>query len=134
MVLAYHGRELSEDELARLPGTTRAGTDFLDLQRLESLGFEVRTRAGTFRDLLTIANSGLPLIVAVHTLHLPTYPAPGGPHCVVAAGATRARVEIYDPDRPRAPEQVPAPAFEAAWRRRQYRMARLLPRPRTAGE
>jgi ABC-type bacteriocin/lantibiotic exporter with double-glycine peptidase domain len=128
MVLAFFGRNVQEEEIARLLETHWAGTAFRQIARVDALGFDVTLGSGGLADLEAVYLRRTPLIVAVHTLLLPTYPPPGGRHCVVVAGATDTEVAIYDPDRHSAPDIVPATAFDAAWRIRQYRMAVLTPR------
>src|SRR5689334_9883927 len=112
MVLAFFGRNVSEADIAPLLGTDDTGTRFDDIANVGSQGFRVTISKGSLADLQRVYTSGTPLIVAVHTLHLPNYPAPGGKHSLVVAGATRGRVWVYDPDRAGAPEIIVTPQFE----------------------
>src|SRR5205823_14224228 len=126
MVLAFFDYHVDEGTLVRLLDTDDSGTIFANLARIEHLGFRVAIGPGSPADLLAVTGRGVPLITAVYTAHLPTYPLPPwAPHCVVVAGATRSRVAIYDPDphRNAGPDLVPFPRFVAAWRARDYRMA-----------
>ena len=128
MILAFFGHEFTEHELVRLLDTNWEGTEFGKIASIASLGYEVTIASGSQADLRAVCSRGIPLIAAVHTLLLPTYGPPGGAHCVVVAGATDTETAIYDPDRSAAPDVIPAMAFDAAWRRRQYRMAAIAPR------
>lgn len=127
MVLAFFGHDVPEAEIAQLLGTDDTGTKFDDIVSAGSLGFQVTISKGSLADLQIVYSSGIPLIVAVHTLHLPNYPAPGGKHSLVVAGATRGRVCVYDPDRTKAPEFIGATQFERAWKARQSLTASIVP-------
>jgi ABC-type bacteriocin/lantibiotic exporter with double-glycine peptidase domain len=123
MVLAYLGQELAETDIAHLLGTDETGTSFANISRVEALGYQVTLGSGIFDDLAAVGSTGIPLITAVDTFFL--YAPPGGAHCVVVAGATASEVAVYDPDRSPAPIIVQAESFEAAWRRRRFRMAAI---------
>src|SRR5947209_7105024 len=97
MVLAFFGRDLQEQEIADLLGSNQRGTLFRDIAKVSSLGFDVSVSAGTRAGLTEICATGIPVVVAVNSLHLPTH-GQGGPHSVVVAGMTRRTVAVYDPE------------------------------------
>src|SRR5688572_22367671 len=127
MVLCYFGVEISESEIARLVLTDGFGTLFDDVIRVAKLGFDVTLGNGSRSDLLRIGATKVPLIASVHSFWLPNYGPPGGPHCVVIAGATSTEVAVFDPDRSPAPTLMPFAAFVQAWEKRKFRYAQICP-------
>ena len=126
MVLASLGDERSEAEIARQILTTEIGTQFEDLIELERWGYKVRIDAGTFGALEAQTASNTPVIVSVHTSHLPHFPLPPwSPHAVVVLNTTRAAVTIHDPEMLTPSINVRRKNFERAWARRGYRMATI---------
>ena|SRR5882672_5145294 len=67
MVLAYHGRAHSEDELRRLLGTGPRGTPARNVIQISSLGFEVDVKFSTVAELAAALLAGTPPIVYVDT-------------------------------------------------------------------
>lgn len=131
MVLAFFGYELAERDLVILVETDITGTLFDNLVRIEQLGFDVLIRPGRSADLRAVTARGVPLITAVHTAPLPTYPLPPwGRHTVVVAGVAGSEVALYDPysRRETAPALIPLAQFESAWAAGRYRMAAIQPR------
>lgn len=127
MVLEFFGLHLQEDEIARLVETDGSGTVLGRIANVEPLGFDVTIGPGTFADIQAAFGQGLPVIAPVKTLLLPNYGPPDCSHCVVVAGATRAKVAICDPEQNSAPDVIPVTVFQAAWKQKQYRMAVLKP-------
>lgn len=128
MVLAFSNTTLEEASLAALLGTTRDGTSFESIRKVESLGFNVHIGSGTRADLQKVFDLGSPVITAVNTMHLPTYAPPFCPHSVVVIGADLETVAVLDPYRTSGPDFVPAEAFDRAWMLRRYLMAGIAPR------
>lgn len=127
MVLEFFGLNLQEAEITRLLETDGSGTVLGRIANVEPLGFAVSVGPGTFVDIQAAFAEGLPVIAPVKTLLLPNNGPPDCSHCVVVAGATRAKVAICDPEQNSAPDVLPATVFQAAWKQKQNRMAVLKP-------
>jgi ABC-type bacteriocin/lantibiotic exporter with double-glycine peptidase domain len=81
MVLAYHGVEKSEEELADLLETDFTGTAAARVHRLARYGFLTVLYEATWEDLQRYLEMRLPCIALVYTT-LPLLPRPsGGPPC-----------------------------------------------------
>ncbi len=123
MVLAYHGLEKSEEDLADLLDTDFTGTPAARVHCLEGLGFLTVLHEACWEDLQRYVGMGLPCIALVYTIHFPHYAAhPGGNHTVVVAGIGRDTVLIHDPLQPSGPVAIPRASFEAAWEARRNRL------------
>lgn len=128
MVLAYHGRDLPERDIALRLDTDDTGTRFRNIANVASLGCRVHFGTGTLADLQAVSGSGMPLIARIKTMHLPRYPLPPWVrHSVVVVGATAAEVYIHDPAQHTGPDVVPAHNFDAAWQAGKHQFALLTP-------
>lgn len=126
MVLDYLGVPVEYTDLARRLGATDQGTPFSNIERLTSLGLFVQTgRYGAptlFEDAI---EWGLPVIVAVKTLHWQHWGEIVTDHAVVVIGVDQGHDEIYihDPFFADAPIVMSLIEFEGGWIERDQRYA-----------
>ncbi len=115
MVLAYLGDERPEAEIARVCGTTAAGTIFADAVRgIESLGYAAFAFEGASLDLLIeVVHRGLPVITPIQAAILPH--AAGGVHAIVIYGFEGDALLCIDPHLGSS-VRVPVPLFLIGWR------------------
>lgn len=115
MVLAALAKDLSQQRIAHLLGTSDAGTPFSRLHRLTSLGLRVEIAVnGTIERLQMAMNANTPVIAAVHAGWLP-HAQIESPHAVVVVGISAAAVTVLDPATTSEPVDVPLDAWLAAW-------------------
>ncbi|MFQ6042032.1 MAG: C39 family peptidase, partial [Candidatus Poribacteria bacterium] len=109
---------VSEGELSRLIGKTRAGTPVLNIELLGNAGFGVRVESESLNteQLKHILDEGFPVIAAVRTEPL-LYWKTDRPHTVVVIGYDEASVHLNDPKFPNAPQIVSWGEFLTAWNR-----------------
>lgn len=108
MVLAYHGMEKSEEELADLLETDFTGTAAARVHRLARYGFLTVLYEATWEDLQRYLEMGLPCIALVYTIHFAYYPVhQGGHHTIVVVGLDESTVSLHDPLQPTGPVAVP---------------------------
>jgi ABC-type bacteriocin/lantibiotic exporter with double-glycine peptidase domain len=67
MVLAYHGRVLSESELRQLLRTGPRGTPARNVANVASLGFEVEIKFSNAAELVAALSAGTPPIIYFDT-------------------------------------------------------------------
>lgn len=115
MILAYLGDERPEAEIARVCGTTPAGTIFAQAVRgIESLGYAAFAFEGASLDLLIeLVNRGLPVITPIQAAILPH--ALSGIHAVVVYGFEGDALLCIDPHLG-SPIRVPLLTFLLGWR------------------
>jgi ABC-type bacteriocin/lantibiotic exporter with double-glycine peptidase domain len=128
MVLSHFGDERDEADVAQQLRCTSSGTLFNEIVSLGEWGYDVRIEQGTLSRLVAVIGEGVPVVVSVHTSHLPYCPLPPwGAHAVVIVGASRTGFTINDPDQPTGGTRISRVAFENAWAMRQRRLATIRP-------
>ena len=76
MVLAYHGKICTEDELRQLLGVAEYGAKARNILRIASLGFDVQVETSNLAHLGTALAAGAPPIVFLETTFLEYWSAP----------------------------------------------------------
>ena len=115
MVLQYLYIPLGYERLLEILGTTDAGTPFSRLDQLKQWRLAVTGGEGDMATLHTHLETGLPVIVAVHTWALPYWQNIDTEHAVVIVGLDDNDVYLLDPAFAEAPQVVDHNAFLAAW-------------------
>src|SRR5262245_23145362 len=110
MVLAYHWRSQSEDELRRLLGPGPHGTRPRDILRVGSLGFAVALGPSTLALLGAALAAGTPPIVFLDTGPL-DYWSTDCSHVAVVAGLDDSAAWLNDPFFDSAPRQTSLAGF-----------------------
>ena len=128
MVLAYHGRIHSEDELRRLLGTGPRGTPARNVERLASLGFEVEVKCSDTAELVTALSAGTPPLLFLDTGPL-DYWSTDCAHVAVLVGMELGAVSLNDPFFEAAPQKAALAGFLQAWAANAFLAAFIRPRP-----
>lgn len=128
MVLACHGRDLTEQELRQRLGTQPHGTRAGNVTVIGSLGFDVQIGPSNFAQLQAMLAAGRPPIVFVQTgpLH---YWTVNCFHVVVLLGEDGTQVHLNDPFFDAAPQQAPLAQFQSAWALTGHLAAFFRPKP-----
>lgn len=128
MVLASLGDHREKADIAQQLKTTPFGTRLSDLFELERWGYQIEVAKGDLKLLDALLSDGVPVIVAVHTSHLPYCPLPPwDAHVVLVVGASRAGFIVNDPAQPNAGIRLSRGALNAAWALRRNQMATIRP-------
>jgi ATP-binding cassette subfamily B protein len=128
MVLAYHGRDLSEADLRALLGTGSHGTPARNLMAVASLGFDVQLGPANLSQLRDALTAGLAPIVFVDTGPL-DYWQTDCAHVAVVVGIDDTSVYLNDPFFDTAPQQTSIGSFLLAWAQNGHLAAILRPLP-----
>ena len=131
MILDYLGVPVNYNRLRHLLGTTKAGTPFHHLDRLRERGLFIERSQGTLTQLEMHLTTGLPVIVAIRTDHLPYWmnrtdireEEKATDHAIVVVGIDSASVYVNDPDFEQAPQLIDRDEFVLAWLERDYAYA-----------
>jgi ABC-type bacteriocin/lantibiotic exporter with double-glycine peptidase domain len=126
MVLAYHGRAHSEDELRRLLGTGPRGTPARNVAQISSLGFEVEVKFSTVAELAAALLAGTPPIIYVDTGSL-DYWSVNCSHVAVLVGMELGAVSLNDPFFDSAPQKTSLTSFLQAWAANAFLVAFIRP-------
>jgi ABC-type bacteriocin/lantibiotic exporter with double-glycine peptidase domain len=114
MVLAYHGRLASEDELRQLLGTSPLGTPARNVLRVAALGFDVQLRFTNLGGLGAALLAGTPPVVFVNTGSLDSWTFDCA-HVLVVVGVDSASVPVNDPILDSGSRQTSLSGFHVAW-------------------
>jgi ABC-type bacteriocin/lantibiotic exporter with double-glycine peptidase domain len=125
MVLAYLGRQVSEEELAQQLRSRPFGTYAAHIRYLANWGYQVIDEPGTPASLQSHLQNGHPCIAFVRTGPLP-YLDEDVAHAVVVVGMSPDAFAVNDPAAEQAPLDVPREAFLLAWSEFDYRYAVIL--------
>jgi ABC-type bacteriocin/lantibiotic exporter with double-glycine peptidase domain len=128
MVLAHHGRTHSEDELRQLLGTGPHGTVARNIERLQSLGYDVEVKFSNAAELAAALLAGTPPLVYLHTGSL-DYWAVACFHVAVLVGMELTAVSLNDPFFDAAPQKSSLAGFHQAWAANAFLAAFIRPRP-----
>jgi ABC-type bacteriocin/lantibiotic exporter with double-glycine peptidase domain len=128
MVLAYHGRTCSEDEVRQLLGTVPQGTPARAILRVAALGFDVQLRFTNLGELNAALNAGTPPVVFVNTGDL-DYWSFDCAHVLVVVGMDVTSLSVNDPHLDSAPQQTSLSGFHQAWAVNKCLAAFLRPQP-----
>jgi len=128
MVLAYHGRTCSEDELCQLLGTGPQGTSARAILRVVTLGFDVQLRFTNLAELSAALNAGIPPIVFVNTGFL-DYWSFDCAHALVVVGMDVTSVLVNDPQLDSGPQTTSLSGFHQAWAANRCLAAFIRPQP-----
>jgi ABC-type bacteriocin/lantibiotic exporter with double-glycine peptidase domain len=128
MVLAHYGRDVSEDELRRLLGTSPNATPARNILHVASLGFDVQLRFSHLGELSAALIAGTPPIVFVDTGRL-DYWTSDCAHVLVLVGLDVASVTVNDPMLDAGSQQTSLSGFHAAWAANKCLLALIRPRP-----
>ncbi len=125
MVLAYLGKETSEDIVNQALGVQEYGTPSFAIQRLITLGVRVIYREWSVPQLLESLRSDSPVIIFVRTAFLDHWNEDVA-HAVVVVGAVEnQRFWIHDPVQPTGPIEVSWDGLLAGWAEFSYRGAAI---------
>ena len=128
MVLAHHGRPMSEADLRQLLGTQPHGTPARNLLSGATLGFNVHLgplNLSLLRDALV---ADLPPLVFVDTGPL-DYWHTDCAHVTVVVGIDDTSIALNDPFFDTAPQQTSLVGFLQAWALKAHLAALIRPRP-----
>jgi ABC-type bacteriocin/lantibiotic exporter with double-glycine peptidase domain len=128
MVMAHHGRGLSEAELWELLSTQPHGTRARNLVAVASLGFDVSLESSNLAQLRDALAAGLPPIVFLDTGPL-DYWQTDCAHVAVLVGLDDSSVYLNDPFFDTAPQRTSLESFLQAWALNAHLAAILRPRP-----
>jgi ABC-type bacteriocin/lantibiotic exporter with double-glycine peptidase domain len=128
MVLAYHGRDLSEADLRQLLNTQPDGTRARNLTAVASLGFDVQLDPSNLSQLREALGAGIPPIVFVDTGPLDYWQIDCA-HVAVVVGINDTSVYLNDPFFDTAPQQTSLASFLQAWALNAHLTAFLRPQP-----
>jgi ABC-type bacteriocin/lantibiotic exporter with double-glycine peptidase domain len=128
IVLAYHGRAHSEDEIRRLLQTRPRGTPARNVASVGSREFDVELKSSTVAELGAALLAGTPPLVYVDTAPLQYWSADCA-HAAVLVGMDLGTIWLNDPFFDAAPQQGSLPAFLQAWAANAFLAAFIRPRP-----
>lgn len=114
MVIAYWGREISENELVRLFESKSFGTPISNIKRLEQWGYKVGFGSLTENELKGHLLANRPIIVRVWTPMLDYWDVDTS-HVIVVVGFDETQVFVHDPAFSESPKTVSWDGFLAAW-------------------
>jgi ABC-type bacteriocin/lantibiotic exporter with double-glycine peptidase domain len=114
MVMAYYGRNESEDSVRQLLRTTPRGTRAANVTRVVQLGFDVRFGASNLSQLQAMLAANVPPIIFLLTGTL-DYWETNDAHAVVLIGIDAATVHLNDPFFDTFSQQTPLANFQQAW-------------------
>ena len=126
IVLAYWGDLRTEQELRDYLGTGEDGTKLAHLDRLATLGYEVRFYETNTEFLELCLETKFPPIVPLATDCLGYWKQPCR-HAAVLVGIDNESVTLNDPWFPDAPQIVPLAEFLRAWEAYDRTVAVILP-------
>ena len=127
MVLAYHGKICTKDELRQLLCTAEYGTKARNIQRIASLGFDVQVETSNLAQLGTALDAGVPPIVFLETTFLEYWRVPCD-HVAVVVGLNLATITLNDPYFDTAPQRAALTAFQSAWATNEHFAAFIRPK------
>jgi ABC-type bacteriocin/lantibiotic exporter with double-glycine peptidase domain len=127
MVLAYHGRAISEAEVRQLLDTRPHGTKARNLTVVASLRFDVLLGAGNLAQLRDLLAAGLPSIAFVDTGPLDYWTLECA-HVAVVVGIDDTFVYLNDPFFDTAPQQTSVTNFLQAWALNEHLTVIVRPR------
>jgi ABC-type bacteriocin/lantibiotic exporter with double-glycine peptidase domain len=127
MVLAYHGKICTEDELRQLLGTAEYGTKARNILRIASLAFDVQVETSNLAHPGTALEAGLPPIVFLETAFLEYWSVPCD-HVAVVVGLNLATITLNDPYFDTAPQRTALTAFQSAWATYEHLAAFIRPK------
>ena len=122
MALAYWDVASDYDHLLRLLEVKSYGAPGSRLNKLVSLGVQVRYAQGALDELFDYLTAKQPCIALVRTAHLP-YWTYATNHAVLVVGFDEQAVYVNDPAFEQAPQRIPRAEFELAWLEFDYRYA-----------
>jgi ABC-type bacteriocin/lantibiotic exporter with double-glycine peptidase domain len=126
MILAYLGKNLAEDSIAKILGTQEFGTPSFAIRKLSALTLEVEYQEWSIPQMLTAIRSNRPLIAYVQTGFLEYFREGDVTHSVIIVGATEEQsFMIHDPSLNAGPTIVSWNGLLAAWAEFSYRGATL---------
>lgn len=115
MTLAYWGRNLSENKLAKILGTRDFGTPISNVERLRRQGYQVEFGSLTVEALKAHLLAGRPVIARVWTKMLDYWQEEETSHVVVVVGFDDTQVYLNDPASKEVPQPTIWQSFLAAW-------------------
>lgn len=122
MVLAYLGRHLAEEQVAKALRSSPFGTPAPNVRYRESFGVSVTFDQASLTRLRNWLQERIPCIVFVQAGDLP-YSASEGFHAVVVVGVDERAAYLHDPASDTAPHIVPLDHFLLAWSEFDYEYA-----------
>jgi hypothetical protein len=128
MVLAFHGQQREEAEIASLLGTEWwVGASLPDLSRLEEWGYPITVDSGSFEELAGWLEEGVPPIVVMDASYLSRWSGHGPLHAVVVVGLEGSIVACHDPLWNDGPQSINRQEFRAAWSAADFQMVVIEP-------
>jgi ABC-type bacteriocin/lantibiotic exporter with double-glycine peptidase domain len=127
MVLAHHGRIVTESDLRNLLETQPTGTRARNLESLAGLGFDVHLDSSSLTNLREALAAELAPIVFVDTGQLDYWEIDCA-HVAVIVGIDDEAVYLNDPFFESAPQRTSLPQFLHAWALNSHLAAIIRPR------
>jgi hypothetical protein len=128
MLLAYVGVEKTEAEAIRLLNAQEYGTPSFAIQRLSSLGLNVRYQEWSIAELMSALVNSQPLVIFVRTGFLDYWQIDVA-HALIIVGVDEGKqFWVHDPARPSGPQMVSWDGLLAAWAEFGYRGATVTRR------
>lgn len=115
MTLAYWGRNLSENKVAKMLGSHDFGTPIFNVEKLRRQGYQVEFGSLTVEQLKAHLLAGRPVIARVWTRNLDYWQEEETSHVVVVVGFDDTRVYLNDPASKEVPQPTTWESFLAAW-------------------